>query len=197
MEIENFVAGSYKEGYEYKYFTPTPINHQWEWSDSMLAVLLEKASVSLGELNSYARLVPDVSLFIQLHVTKEAVISSRIEGTQTGMDDALLPIEEINIKKRDDWQEVQNYTRAMNYAINQLPQLPLSNRLLKNTHRILLEGVRGKPRLDITALEEALMKLSRLSMDFHDVIGEIDINPLIVLEEGKGVVAADVLMVMR
>ena len=144
MEIEKFVAGSYKEGYEYKYFTPTPINHQWEWSDSMLAVLLEKASVSLGELNSYARLVPDVSLFIQLHVPKEAVISSRIEGTQTGMDDALLPIEEINIKKRDDWQEVQNYTRAMNYAINQLPQLPLSNRLLKNTHRILLEGVRGK-----------------------------------------------------
>jgi Fic family protein len=144
MEIEKFIAGSYKEGYEYKYFTPTPINHQWEWSDSMLAVLLEKASVSLGELNSYARLVPDVSLFIQLHVTKEAVISSRIEGTQTGMDDALLPIEEINIKKRDDWQEVQNYTRAMNYAINQLPQLPLSNRLLKNTHRILLEGVRGK-----------------------------------------------------
>lgn len=143
-EIESFSAGKYKKGYEYRYFVPEQINNQWRWSDVSLSALLEKASIRLGGLNSYARLVPDVSLFIQLHVTKEAVISSRIEGTQTGMDDALLPIEEIKKEKRDDWHEVKNYSEAMEYAINQLENLPLSSRLIKETHRILLQGVRGK-----------------------------------------------------
>ena len=52
-------------------------------------LLLEKAAIKLGELNSYARLVPNIDLFIQLHVTKEAVVSSHIEGTKTNMDEAL------------------------------------------------------------------------------------------------------------
>ncbi len=144
MLIEEFKAGRFERGYGYKYFVPEFINQTWNWTDNALSVLLEKASISLGELNSYAHLVPDVSLFIQLHVTKEAVISSRIEGTQTGMDEALLPAEEISDEKRDDWQEVANYSRAMNHAIEKLKYLPLSTRLLKETHAILLEGVRGK-----------------------------------------------------
>ena len=147
MLIEEFKAGRYEQGYDYKYFVPAFINHNWNWKDSSLSLLLEKASIKLGELNSYARLVPNVSLFIQLHVTKESVISSRIEGTQTGIDDALLPVEEINEKKRDDWQEVRNYSKAMNYAIKEMEKLPLSSRLIKNIHRILLEGVRGKHKL--------------------------------------------------
>ena len=147
MLIEKFNAGYYEKGYEYNYFVPNPINRQWKWEDSALSNLLEKASISLGELNAYARLVPNVSLFIQLHVTKEAVISSKIEGTQTGMDEALLPVEEISKEKRNDWQEVQNYSRSMNEAINQLNHLPLSTRIIKNTHRVLLEGVRGRHKL--------------------------------------------------
>lgn len=147
MRVEKFKAGKVENGYDYQYFVPEIINRQWSWADNSLSLLLEKASIRLGELNSYARLVPNVSLFIQLHVTKEAVISSRIEGTQTGMDDALLPAEEISDEKREDWLEVQNYSKAMNYAIGELKKIPLSNRLLKTAHKILLEGVRGKHKL--------------------------------------------------
>jgi len=145
--IEKFKSGHFEKGFNYSYFVPTKINHQWQWSDGTLSELLEKASIKLGELNSFARLVPNIDLFIHLHITKEAVISSKIEGTQTKMDEALLPEEEIVPDKRNDWQEVQNYTRAMNVAIERLKTLPLSTRLLKETHEILLSGVRGETKM--------------------------------------------------
>ena len=144
MSIEAFQAGRYERGYEYEYFVPTAIDRQWHWADGRINELLERASVRLGELNSFARLVPNIDLFIHLHVTKEAVISSRIEGTQTDMDEALLPKEEIRPEKRDDWIEIQNYTRALNTAILKLEELPLSTRLLKQTHGILMSGARGE-----------------------------------------------------
>ncbi len=145
--IENFNAGSYENGYDYRYFVPATINHQWQWSDGTLNELLEKASIKLGELNSFARLVPNIDLFLHLHITKEAVVSSRIEGTQTTMNEALLPETEISPEKRDDWQEVQNYTRALNDAVKDLGTLPLSSRLLKNTHETLMRGVRGENKM--------------------------------------------------
>ncbi len=145
--LENFESGHFEKGYNYSYFVPTKINHQWEWADGTLNELLEKASIKLGELNSFARLVPYIDLFIHLHITKEAVISSRIEGTRTQMDEALLPEEEISPEKRNDWHEVQNYTRAINVAVERLTTLPLSTRLLKETHGILLSGVRGETKL--------------------------------------------------
>jgi len=145
--LEKFESGHFEKGYNYSYFVPTKINHQWEWADGTLNELLEKASIKLGELNSFARLVPNIDLFIHLHITKEAVISSRIEGTRTQMDEALLPVEEISPEKRNDWHEVQNYTRAINVAIERLLTLPLSTRLLNETHGILLSGVRGESKL--------------------------------------------------
>jgi Fic family protein len=145
--IEKFNSGEFKKGFNYSYFVPTEVNKQWEWADGSLSELLEKASIKLGELNSFARLVPNIDLFIHLHITKEAVISSKIEGTQTKMDEALLPEEEIVPEKRNDWQEVQNYTRAINVAIERLKTLPLSTRLLKETHAILLSGVRGETKM--------------------------------------------------
>ena len=145
--LEEFESGHFEKGYNYSYFVPTKINQQWEWADGTLNELLEKASIKLGELNSFARLVPNIDLFIHLHITKEAVISSRIEGTRTQMDEALLPEEEISPEKRNDWYEVQNYTRAINIAIERLSTLPLSTRLLKETHAILLSGVRGESKL--------------------------------------------------
>ncbi|MGE3468058.1 MAG: Fic family protein [Pyrinomonadaceae bacterium] len=147
MRIENFIAGTYESGYDYRYFVPTTINHQWQWTDGMLNELLEKASIRLGELNSFARLVPNIDLFLYLHIKKEAVVSSRIEGTQTTMNEALLPESEISPEKRDDWLEVQNYTNALNDAIKELERLPLSSRLLRKTHEILMQGVRGENKM--------------------------------------------------
>ncbi|MFN0278706.1 MAG: Fic family protein [Pyrinomonadaceae bacterium] len=144
--IEAYKAGKYEKGYDYRYFVPQPVNTQWEWTDGTLNELLEKASIKLGELNSFARLVPNIDLFIHLHVTKEAVVSSRIEGTQTTMNEALLPFEEIRPEKRDDWTEVQNYTHALNESIKSLEKLPLSSRLLRESHKILMQGVRGESK---------------------------------------------------
>ncbi len=147
IELENYKAGHFEKQSGYKYFVPNGINDEWVWKTPIINRLIEKAAIKLGELNSFARLVPNIDLFIQLHVTKEAVISSRIEGTQTNMDEALLPFEEIRPERRNDWQEVNNYIRAINEAIVELEKLPISSRLLKNTHQILLQSVRGENKL--------------------------------------------------
>lgn len=98
-------------------------------------------------MNSFARLVPNIDLFIQLHVLKEAVFSSRIEGTRTNIDEALLPEEDVSPERRNDLREVMNYTKALNESIQQLEKLPLSSRLLKSAHKLLMERVRGEHKL--------------------------------------------------
>ena len=143
-EFEKYSAGHFEKGYGYKFFVPELINKEWSWRTPIINKLLEKAAIKLGELNSFARLVPNIDLFIQLHVTKEAVVSSRIEGTRTNMDEALLPIEEIRPERQDDWLEVKNYIAALNEAILELQNLPLSSRLLRKTHNTLLQSVRGE-----------------------------------------------------
>lgn len=144
MKFEAFVSGSYKQQYQYQSFLPSPINQVWSWEDPRINVLLEKATKSLGELNAFTLIVPDVDLFIRMHIIKEANTSSRIEGTRTEMDEAVLEEEAILPERRDDWHEVQNYVRAMNTAIEELKTLPLSLRLLRHTHEILMSGVRGE-----------------------------------------------------
>jgi Fic family protein len=144
--IEKFKAGEIRKGIDYKYFIPSLINVELSWTDPQLNLLLEKASFELGQLNSFAKLVPNVDLFIHLHITKEAVVSSKIEGTQTHFDEAFLPKESINPERKDDWQEVQNYTEALNNAIDELKNLPISSRLLLKTHRVLMQGVRGEKK---------------------------------------------------
>lgn len=114
MELKNFKAGSFREGYEYQYFLPEKINHSFFWTDQSINQLLEKASLKIGELNSFSRFVPDADMFIIMHIFKEAVLSSRIEGTLTDIEGALIEEHEIEPEKRDDWKEVNNYVAAMN-----------------------------------------------------------------------------------
>lgn len=144
MKFETFKAGDWHQRYQYKSFEPVPVNHEWTWEDPTINALLEAANRALGELNAFSLIVPDIDLFIQMHVVKEAQTSSRIEGTETGIDEALMPEDQILPEKRDDWREVRNYIAAVNTAIAELAALPLSNRLLKQTHTILMRGVRGE-----------------------------------------------------
>lgn len=147
MDISKFKAGTLKKQYGYSSFSPEMVNHNWLISDAEINSLLSGADRKLGELNAFSMLVPDVDFFIKMHITKEATKSSRIEGTQTSFEEALQNSTYINPEKIDDWQEVHNYIEAMNYAIAQLNKLPVSNRLLKQTHKKLLQGVRGKHKL--------------------------------------------------
>ena len=144
MNISSFKSGKLQQRLEYKSFVPTLINEEWHLDNDAVALLLSQADQKLGELNAFSQLIPDVDFFIKMHVVKEGTKSSRIEGTQTNIDEAIQKEEFIQPEKKDDWQEVQNYVEAMNTAIAELQHLPLSNRLLKNAHKIILQGVRGK-----------------------------------------------------
>jgi Fic family protein len=147
IQLEKYQSGDFRKGIQYQYFVPTLINDAWQWHSSELNDLLEKAAIRLGELNSFSRLVPNIDLYLQVHVTKEAVVSSRIEGTQTNLNEALLPESEIKPENRNDWKKVSNYIRAMNQAIAEMQNIPLSGRLLRMTHNILLDHVRGDHKL--------------------------------------------------
>lgn len=143
VDIKQYRSGKFVQQYQYKSFMPTEVDHEWEISEPSLASLLSKADIKLGELNAFSQLVPDIDFFIMMHVSKEATSSSRIEGTQTNFEEALQKVEFIDIEKRDDWEEVQNYVQAMNESVEALKKLPISCRLLADTHKILMRGVRG------------------------------------------------------
>lgn len=144
MNIADFRAGRYESRYEYQAFLPDPICHEWVIADPELSDLLGRADRALGELNAFSQLIPDIDFFIRMHVAKEATQSSRIEGTQTNIEDAFKDADDLNPEQRDDWAEVQNYIRAINTAIAALETLPLSSRLLRDAHAVLMAGVRGE-----------------------------------------------------
>lgn len=143
MDISKFISGKYLSQYQYQSFHPEKINLEWIISQPDINTLLEEANLKTGALDAFSLIVPDVDTFIKMHIVKEATKSSRIEGTQTQIEEAVLKERDINPEKRNDWQEVQNYIEAMNFAIAKLEELPLSNRLCRQTHETLLNGVRG------------------------------------------------------
>jgi len=144
MKLESFQAGTFQPQNNYQSFSPSPVNLEWTWDNAHINTLLEEATRSLGELNAFSVIVPDIDLFIEMHIAKEASFSSRIEGTRTKVDEAVMAKEMLAPEKRDDWQEVQNYINAMNFALEKLTDLPLSSRLLRETHAVLLQSGRGK-----------------------------------------------------
>lgn len=141
--MKEFKAGKYIQQDFYKSFQPNLINRQWVIDDMELISLLGNADREIGRLDMYSEYIPNINLFIHMHVMKEATQSSKIEGTQTNIEEALLEKNDIPLDKRNDWEEIQNYVEAMNYAIDKLSALPFSSRLIKDTHQILLQGVRG------------------------------------------------------
>ncbi|MEQ5790368.1 Fic family protein [Muricauda sp. NFXS6] len=145
--MKTFKAGQYRNQGYYKSFQPEPINRKWLLEDMELLQLLSQADRQLGRLDMYSEHIPDIDLFISMHVLKEATQSSKIEGTQTNMEEALLDKEDISQEKRNDWEEVHNYILAMQKAIEMLEKIPFSSRLIKQTHKILLQGVRGEHKL--------------------------------------------------
>ncbi len=146
-DVKNFKAGTWIPQYQYKSFLPERINLSWIVTNSAIISKLGEADRYLGKLDAFSELIPDIDFFIKMHVTKEATVSSKIEGTQTSFEEALIKEEDINPEKRDDWKEVHNYIDALNQAIDEMETLPISSRLIKQTHRTLLKGVRGKEKL--------------------------------------------------
>lgn len=106
-----------------------------------LVSLLVKANAALSSLNSIAARIPDMALFVYMYVRKEALMSSQIEGTQATLEDVLDPLPERNANR--DVGDVLRYARATDFAIGRLEKLPLCNRLLRETHAVLMQGVRG------------------------------------------------------
>lgn len=147
MNLTDYQSGSFEPQLEYRSFVPTLIHHDWIIADPDVQQLLSQADRALGALSAFSQLIPDIEFFIRMYVAKEATESSRIEGTQTNIEDAFKDAEDLDPEQRDDWGEVQNYIAAVNHAIQRLESFPLSNRLLRETHAILLQGVRGAQKM--------------------------------------------------
>jgi Fic family protein len=144
MFTNQFKSSHFEKISNYRYFVPNKVDIGWILASPEIMFLNEEAGRLLGELNGYSQLIPNIDLFISMHILKEAQTSSKIKGTETNLDEALMAEVDINPERRDDWEEVQNYIKAINFAINKLDKLPLSTWLIRETHNILLQGVRGK-----------------------------------------------------
>ena len=145
MKLEEYKSGKYVKMNDYKAFIPSKINYNWGWDDTKLDKLLAEANRQIGELNAYSLLIPNVDLYIKMHVKIEANKSSRIEGTRTTVEEDLLDVADINPEKRDDWEEVQNYVKATNYGVERIKNgFPVCTRLIRELHKILMQGVRGE-----------------------------------------------------
>ncbi len=145
--MKKFDSGIYKQQGSYKSFQPNFINRSWTIDNMELLKLLSQADRQIGRLDMYSEYIPNIDIFISMHVLKEATQSSKIEGTNTNMEEAILDKKDISSEKRDDWQEVQNYISALHKSVEDLNNLPFSTRLITKAHKILLQGARGKHKL--------------------------------------------------
>jgi cell filamentation protein, protein adenylyltransferase len=134
-----------KQPQGYQAFRPAPLPPDPPIAfDSAMIKLLSTADQELGRLDGVARTMPNPDLFVAMYVRQEAVLSSRIEGTQSTLDDVLaFELDSRNREIPRDVEEVVNYVRAMNYGLQRVVSLPPSRRLIREIHAELLQGVRG------------------------------------------------------
>ena len=145
MKLETNRAGILKRMQsDYECFIPNNLKELKLDIDDQLQSLINKAYLLLGRLDGMAITLPDIDLFVSMYVQKEAVISSQIEGTQASLIDVLQ--KDRNNEKIKGTEEIVNYIKATNYAFKRLEELPLCMRLIKETHSVLLSGVRGNEK---------------------------------------------------
>ncbi len=138
--VNNFIGK-----YSYKSFKPTslPLDFELNITDEIVSLLV-KANKEIAVLNSIVSRIPNINLFISMYVRKEALLSSQIEGTQATLDDILDPTMSENANK--EVSEIVNYIKAIEFAVDKLNELPLCNRLIKQSHQVLLCGLRGQEK---------------------------------------------------
>ena len=145
MKLETDRAGILKRMQsDYECFVPHDLKYLKFNIDEEFQNLINRAYLLLGRLDGMATTLPDINLFVSMYVQKEAVISSQIEGTQASLIDVLQ--KDRKNEKIKDTEEIVNYIKATNYAFKRLEELPLCMRLIKETHSILLSGVRGNEK---------------------------------------------------
>lgn len=127
----------------YNSFRPAPLPPLVDMDDELVSILVN-ATRSLATLDALSSHIPNMDLFISMYVRKEALLSSQIEGTQATLEDVLDPLIEKNVNQ--NVMDVVNYIRATEYALERLKTLPLCNRLIRETHAVLMEGVRGQEK---------------------------------------------------
>lgn len=135
-----------KDNAKYQAFVPSLLPFPLK-PDPVLDDLLSRANLALGRLDGIAEVVPDVDFFILMYVRKEATLSSQVEGTQATFADVLKAEARVEDKEvHRDVDEILNYIRAMNHGLERLESFPLSLRLIREIHKILLRDVRGEHR---------------------------------------------------
>ena len=127
----------------YKSFRPSPLPPELIIDDEMIT-LLTAATKALATLDALATHIPNMNLFVSMYVRKEALLSSQIEGTQATLEDVLDPLVEKNANQ--NVADVVNYIRATEFALERMKSLPLCNRLFKEIHAVLMQGVRGQEK---------------------------------------------------
>ena len=142
-------SGQYKNNLsgdlQYKSFYPTDLKDlEFKTFDRHTTDLLTEANFLLGKLNGISTSIFDMNQFIASYVRKEALYSSQIEGTQATLEDILNAENELSLNA--DVEEVVNYVKALNYAVDLLRTYPICNRYIRMIHEVLMSGVRGQEK---------------------------------------------------
>ena len=152
MEAENYknafgkvVQADGEKGDQYNFFIPNPLPPKVEF-DEELVLILSKAEEKLGKLSGIGLTLPSPNLLIIPYLRKEAIMSTRIEGTRISMQEVLLSEAKEKEEKTKDAQEVINYINTVNYALTKIEKSPINVELIKNMHKVLMEEIRGDER---------------------------------------------------